>query len=471
MQTKTKRASLAVQKKRTAQSSRHMLSELICHSEHSKLSGVSTLSDVELLKTVSQLRGTEKKIEISMLLYLIEVERRGLDLSSGYNSLFAFCTKHLKYSDSVAGRRIRAARCMRDFPAVYEYLSAGKVNVCNISLIAGIMTEKNHQALLDQISGRSMRYVIALVSRYKPATVIRDRVTAVKVFEKESVKADENESGIDSLGGQKFITSAGDKKSCTLFGLSTEGGSLGACGEADDPAPGSDPGPSAVHGESGRPPIIGRGPLEGSIRVKTVQKFKLQFAVSPEFMAKYEKIKMLMSTKHPGGMDFEPAFEALMDEYIEKHSPEARAKRREERETRREARAAKVKKVKSTPTDDRTAKAGENTISGSPAHAKGPATPAEGPGELCESPEQSRFIPQAIKDQVFKRDGGRCTYRSPDGRRCDSSWNLQFDHIVPFALGGNNSPENLQLLCRRHNQHKALKDFGKKKVRSHSKRG
>ncbi len=437
-------------------------------SSHSRLSELSLLSDGKLLENVSRLRVTEKKIEISMLLYLIEVERRGLDLTGGYDSLFAFCTKHLKYSDSVAGRRIRTARCMRDYPAVYEYLSAGKVNVCNISLVAKMMTEKNHLSLLAQISGRSTSYVRVFVSSQQPARKIRDLVTPVKVFEKELVKASEEESGkadekdqgktgspsggsqeaLSGLenpgGGQKLITNVGDKKSCSLLGSA-----------------------------------------EGLVKMVEKQKFKLQFAVSPEFMKKYEKIKGLMSTKHPGGIDFEGAFEVLMDEYIEKHSPEARVRRREERAAKKKVEsAAKVEKVKSAVKAERTKrsakvkkvdppagseKAAEKTVR---AERKAKTTKTAPSSEAsAQSPgEPTRFIPQAIKDQIFKRDGGQCAYRGPDGRRCDSSWNLQVDHIIPFALGGSNSPENLQLLCRRHNQHKAIKDFGKKKIQKHSKR-
>ncbi|MCK4538271.1 MAG: HNH endonuclease, partial [Candidatus Krumholzibacteria bacterium] len=95
---------------------------------------------------------------------------------------------------------------------------------------------------------------------------------------------------------------------------------------------------------------------------------------------------------------------------------------------------------------------------------------AKGPDQPLASSEPSRFIPQAIKDQVNKRDGGKCAFTGPGGQRCGSKWNIQVDHIIPFALGGSNKPDNLQLLCRRHNQHKAIKDFGKKKIHSHSKR-
>ncbi len=441
-----------------------------------RLSEISLLSDGELLKTVSQLRGTEKKIEITMLLYLIEVERRGLDLSSGYKSLFYYCTRHLKYSESVASRRVRAARCMRDYPVVYEYLSAGKVNICNISEIAKIMTEKNHKSLLDQISGRSTRYVKTLVSSHQPATRIRDLVTPVKVFEKEYVKESRDENSLSTGsqgalvglenpgGGQRFTTSAGGKNPCTLFGLSTDGGSKSE-GEEETAATLKD-----------------RGPAEGSIRVREIQKFKLQFAVSPEFMTKYKRVKELMSTKHPGGIDFEGAFEALMDEYIEKHSPEARERRREARAAKKKMNPpAKVVKKKVNPAakTEKTAcaerasrTAGESCKvkkeKESASKTPSPVVPASAPTKGPEQP--SRFIPQAIKDMVHRRDGEKCAYTAPDGQRCGSRWNLQVDHIIPFALGGSNSPENLQLLCRRHNQHKAIKDFGKKKIHSHSKR-
>jgi len=49
-------------------------------------------------------------------------------------------------------------------------------------------------------------------------------------------------------------------------------------------------------------------------------------------------------------------------------------------------------------------------------------------------------IPDDVKQYVFQRDGGRC-------RNCHSSHELQFDHIIPVAMGGSSEPENLQLLC------------------------
>lgn len=59
--------------------------------------------------------------------------------------------------------------------------------------------------------------------------------------------------------------------------------------------------------------------------------------------------------------------------------------------------------------------------------------------------EHNRLIPSAVKLEVWKRDGGKCT-------KCGATDNLHFDHILPFSLGGTSLlAANIQLLCARHN--------------------
>jgi len=56
-----------------------------------------------------------------------------------------------------------------------------------------------------------------------------------------------------------------------------------------------------------------------------------------------------------------------------------------------------------------------------------------------------RIIPTRVKLEVWKRDGGKCS-------KCGSSEDLHFDHIIPWSKGGSsNTPENIQLLCGKHN--------------------
>jgi 5-methylcytosine-specific restriction endonuclease McrA len=52
-----------------------------------------------------------------------------------------------------------------------------------------------------------------------------------------------------------------------------------------------------------------------------------------------------------------------------------------------------------------------------------------------------------VKQFVFARDGGRC-------KQCGSTVELQFDHIIPVALRGGSTADNLQLLCGPCNRRK-----------------
>ncbi|MDE2510391.1 MAG: HNH endonuclease, partial [Elusimicrobia bacterium] len=72
-----------------------------------------------------------------------------------------------------------------------------------------------------------------------------------------------------------------------------------------------------------------------------------------------------------------------------------------------------------------------------------------------------RRIPNWVKETVYTRDGGRCTFRSPEGTRCEARGGLEYDHVVPWAHGGvSNDPKNVRLLCRTHNVLEAERVFG-----------
>ncbi len=74
--------------------------------------------------------------------------------------------------------------------------------------------------------------------------------------------------------------------------------------------------------------------------------------------------------------------------------------------------------------------------------------------------EGGRHIPSAVKRAVWKRDGGRCAYINDEGRRCAARAHLEFDHVQPFARGGEATIGNTRLLCRAHNQHAAESVYG-----------
>lgn len=65
--------------------------------------------------------------------------------------------------------------------------------------------------------------------------------------------------------------------------------------------------------------------------------------------------------------------------------------------------------------------------------------------------EHRRIIPTWVKLEVWKRDGGKCV-------QCGATDELHYDHVLPYSKGGTSiTPQNVQLLCARHNLQKSDK--------------
>ncbi len=58
-----------------------------------------------------------------------------------------------------------------------------------------------------------------------------------------------------------------------------------------------------------------------------------------------------------------------------------------------------------------------------------------------------RRIPEEIRFEVWRRDGGKCC-------RCGGRENLEYDHIIPVSKGGGTTSRNIELLCERCNRAK-----------------
>jgi 5-methylcytosine-specific restriction endonuclease McrA len=64
-----------------------------------------------------------------------------------------------------------------------------------------------------------------------------------------------------------------------------------------------------------------------------------------------------------------------------------------------------------------------------------------------EAEPRRSHIAREVRLAVYTRDGGRCT-------ECGSGFELQYDHVIPHALGGGDGVDNLQLLCGNCNRRK-----------------
>lgn len=171
------------------------------------------------------------------------------------------------------------------------------------------------------------------------------------------------------------------------------------------------------------------------IRSLSEQKTLVQFVAPTELMDKLEELKHLLAHKN---------FEGRMDVLIEQLADLALSKLR----------------PKNPPTS--IVHSSEKDSYTNDSELMENSKPATKSNKMDCSPsapgirKRSRYIPVSEKRRVLLRDQKGCTYKDPKtGRVCQSRHGLQFDHIVPFSLGGRHTAENLTLRCGAHNRYLA----------------
>jgi hypothetical protein len=90
--------------------------------------------------------------------------------------------------------------------------------------------------------------------------------------------------------------------------------------------------------------------------------------------------------------------------------------------------------------------------------------PSAGRGIRRAADGATRHVPKAVQRAVWWRDRGQCAFVSTDGHRCADRAFLELHHLVPYALGGPSTSQNIALRCRRHNQYEAEMVFGRRAI-------
>ena len=83
------------------------------------------------------------------------------------------------------------------------------------------------------------------------------------------------------------------------------------------------------------------------------------------------------------------------------------------------------------------------------------------PQRVARKSTNPRHIPNRVKREVWKRDGGQCTFVGEHGRRCEARTLVEYDHVEEVARGGRATVSGIRLRCRAHNQFTAAQTFGR----------
>jgi hypothetical protein len=132
------------------------------------LDDVRRVADHELLSRLERLVKADRALSVKLLVHLGEVEARKLYLERGYSSMYDFCMTALGMSEAETYLRLLAAKTGKRFPLVLERLADGGLNLTAIKLLAPLLTDENHLALLDRARGLSKRQLEVVVAEVAP---------------------------------------------------------------------------------------------------------------------------------------------------------------------------------------------------------------------------------------------------------------------------------------------------------------
>ncbi len=371
---------------------------------------LAALSNEQLIRKGDRAVWNRHELAIEILDCLIEIERRSLYLKEGYSSLFEYCTRRWHYSSPKAGRTIAVARCAKKFPGVRSLLVERKIKVCGVARIAGILTEKNSDELLREVSGKKYVEIDRIAASRRTAPAIREFVRPIGM---KSLPSGNKSAGNNDLFQPTEEMAAG------MAGRTANRSRIDTRWQIDR---------AASNG-------VGQAPRPNSGVEKTENRYEIRFSASEGFLRKLLRAQAICS-RRPG---LESVLEKALDELLDRHDPERRVARREKRKS---VRRALEENASSGATISQVSDEGDPP---GPDHARIYT-------EKGRTKPRSRHIPTGIRDAVFTRDAGRCTYVSKNGIRCGATAHLQIDHIRPFCLGGEHTLDNLRLLCGKHNR-------------------
>jgi len=366
------------------------------------------LGNGRLLGGLKELVKRDRVIEADLLAHLGEVEARRLYLEQGCSSMFDYCVKELRFSESVAYKRIGVARVSRKFPSVVESIARGELHLSGASLIAPHLSEETVAGWLEDVQHKKSREIRQLVADRFPREAVRSSVRRVG-----SVSRSAGLEGVVPFSGAVARESTSESTGSVPARSAKQPMQL----ERSKLSMSVDPDTRPPAATTLSPPS--KTEAKASTEALGAQRYSVRFTADEKVHAELQELRFLLRHSVPDGDVGKILARAI---------------------------GVLLKQVRNT-------KIGE-CASPRPRQSA-PSLKAESLGK-----KPTRHIPVAIRRVVWARDKGRCTFESKDGRSCESREAIEFHHRVPWARCCEHTVENIALRCRAHNQYEADLDLG-----------
>ena len=137
---------------------------------------IAVMNDDDLIASTREIARKSNGIEADLLLYLGEIDARGIYRERASPSMIAFCMSEFNFSEGAAYYRIHVARAAREIPAILDALRSGAVHLAGLRLLVPRLTQENHEQVLSQAAGKSKREIEELVAVLAPKPPVPDSV-------------------------------------------------------------------------------------------------------------------------------------------------------------------------------------------------------------------------------------------------------------------------------------------------------
>jgi len=466
---------------------------------------VRRLSDDELLAGLCGALGSTRRWTVRVLAHLGEVEERRLQLLAGCGSLFEYCTARLGMSEDEAYRRIEVARLARRFPILFERLADGSLSLSVVTLLRARLTDANHKALVAAVSGKTIsraREVLAAwfpqpdvpasirkLPEHRPSAPVTTQPATHRAENALVAEAADLAASSAAIGPSRsdiprdaapftgWLQENGTAapivpRAATEHSVAEQraGAPLSSEPSAREPAAPVQPAPDVALPSRAVAPAA-----RSCITPLAPERYRVQFTANAELKQKLELARDLLRHAVPGG-DLADIVGRALDLLLEKTLQRRFGKRTRKKSATssdvpiNEGRpaATHAREHAATTPDPVTHPTHEARPPSSPSASCAPPPPEppcppEPPSSaepLSAAPSHPRHLRSDVRRAVMERDGLRCTWRSPDGVRCESRAWLEHDHIIPRGMGGADDPDNLRIRCRAHNRLAAEQAFG-----------
>jgi len=360
-----------------------------------------SLSNDELKLRLERLVHHERKLTAVILEHINEVERRELHLHWGFESMYAYLTRGLGYSESAAYRRLQAARVVRQIPEIQTKIEQGDLNLSQITMVQSAVRA---QAAQSGVRGQGTQPRLEVKKELLEAISCKNKADTQKLIDqhlgcKPQPQAQEIHKKDDSVQLTLQIPAELYQKLLKIKSLYSH----------------LRPGASWVELLE----LMATDVIQKRDPNREIRKPKGQ--LNKQTQVEKDVMPLMQKRTHP---------DREGESLVPKQMPV-------------EGKAAPILAMHASA-DREPLPMMEKQSS---AHLE--AAP------ILEKKSSNRIeaIPRSLKRLVFQKAHSQCQYPTPRGL-CGSRHQLEMDHIQPVFAGGTNDPDNLRLVCRAHNQYR-----------------